>query len=63
MIVLVVEDEKPLADLLKQALEGDGYAVLGPVDTAEEALKLSEETPPVIAHPAWRADRSVVGTG
>jgi DNA-binding response OmpR family regulator len=38
--VMIVEDDLSIADLLQQALELEGYCVVGIARTAEEAIKL-----------------------
>jgi hypothetical protein len=39
-VVLIVEDEPMIALHLQSILEGNGYNVLGPVGTVDEALRL-----------------------
>lgn len=49
MKILVVEDEPPIADILQYALTDAGYAVLGPVDTLNEGLRVAEKNRPDLA--------------
>lgn len=44
--ILVVEDDWLVADCLRIALEGFGYAVCGPAATAEEAVRLARAERP-----------------
>jgi len=48
-LVMVVEDELMIATTLEFALESNGYRVLGPVATVEDALALLETSKPDIA--------------
>jgi PAS domain S-box-containing protein len=47
--VLILEDDRVIADRHKQLLEGAGYRVLGPAYTAEQALRIAEEHLPDLA--------------
>jgi DNA-binding response OmpR family regulator len=47
--VLIVEDDLSIADLLQQALEADGYLVVGIARTVEEALDAAEKHNPDFA--------------
>ena len=49
MKILVVEDESPIAEILQYALTDAGYAVLGPVATADEGLRIAEKNRPDLA--------------
>ena len=48
-LVLVVEDELMIATTLEFALESQGYRVLGPVATVDDALALLDQTRPDLA--------------
>jgi CheY-like chemotaxis protein len=43
--VLVLEDEWIIADQIEAALEGAGYAVVGPVGRADAAMALAQSRP------------------
>lgn len=49
MRVLILEDERFLAALLKREVELAGHVVLGPVSTSEEALEIATADPPDVA--------------
>lgn len=49
MIILIAEDEALIALVLKLALRAVGHRVLGPVDTADEALRLAATMRPEFA--------------
>ena len=49
MKILVVEDESSIAEILQYALTDAGYAVLGPVATANEGLRVAEKNRPDLA--------------
>jgi CheY-like chemotaxis protein len=46
MKVLVVEDEPLIAMLMQRTLQAWGLNILGPVQTAEKAIAIAEETRP-----------------
>lgn len=49
MVVLVVEDEAIIAYCSAAMLEDAGHAVIGPAQTAREALQLARERQPEVA--------------
>ena len=49
MIILVAEDEALIALVLELTLRPAGHRVVGPAATAEEALRLAEQTNPELA--------------
>src|SRR5690348_7137165 len=49
MKILVVEDEVLLSEMLQFALTDAGHAVLGPVATVDEGLRVAEQDRPDLA--------------
>lgn len=49
MRVLILEDERLLAALLKREVEQAGHVVLGPVSTSDQAFELAAADPPDMA--------------
>jgi DNA-binding response OmpR family regulator len=47
--VLIVEDDLTIADMVQEALEADGYGVIGIARTFEEAIKAAERHQPDFA--------------
>jgi two-component system, NarL family, sensor histidine kinase UhpB len=47
--ILIVEDEKPFAQVVQGYLQRLGYEVAGVVDSGEDALRLTDETKPDLA--------------
>lgn len=47
--VLVVEDDRIIAEMMRSALTRAGYTVFGPAATTADALQIGRSTPPDIA--------------
>lgn len=60
--VLIVEDDLLIADLLQDALEADGYLVIGVARTVSQALKLVKQHQPDIAVVDVRLENGELGT-
>ncbi len=46
--ILIVEDEKPIRDMVYFALDGDGYEIIEAVDGKQAAERLAQESPDLI---------------
>jgi DNA-binding response OmpR family regulator len=60
--VLIVEDDPLIADLLQDALEGQGYHVSGIARTVEEAVQAATQQPPYFAVIDVKLARGGLGT-
>src|SRR3954469_11534780 len=49
LTVLIVEDDLPIAELLQDTLEIDGYSVTGVARTIDDAVLLTKQTSPDVA--------------
>ena len=48
--ILIVEDERLLAEELRERLTSIGATVVGSVDSGQQALSAAEQLRPVVAH-------------